>query len=97
MVASSAAGADTAGKGGAVDEEEGGDAAGGGAGGEPGCSMDELVGLCKRRGFVFPSSEVCVVCVFVGVTRLTNGQTSVHACVYIFASGSAQTRQSVDQ
>ncbi|CBN75475.1 Glycyl-tRNA Synthetase (N-terminal region) [Ectocarpus siliculosus] len=58
MVASSAAGADTAGKGGAVDEEEGGDAAGGGAGGEPGCSMDELVGLCKRRGFVFPSSEI---------------------------------------
>lgn len=23
------------------------------------CSMDELVGLCKRRGFVFQSSEVC--------------------------------------
>ncbi|CAN0022772.1 unnamed protein product, partial [Ectocarpus fasciculatus] len=58
VASSSAAGADTAGKGGAVDEEGGGDAAGGGAGGEPGCSMEELVGLCKRRGFVFPSSEI---------------------------------------
>ncbi|CAN0483609.1 unnamed protein product, partial [Laminaria digitata] len=26
--------------------------------GEVGCSMEELVGLCKRRGFVFPSSEI---------------------------------------
>lgn len=40
--------------------------AGGGAeaqqgSGEVGCSMEELVGLCKRRGFVFPSSEVSFV------------------------------------
>ncbi|CAN0329680.1 unnamed protein product [Pylaiella littoralis] len=25
---------------------------------EPACSMEELVALCKRRGFVFPSSEI---------------------------------------
>ena len=22
------------------------------------CSMDDIVGLCKRRGFIFPSSEI---------------------------------------
>eukprot|EP00752_Nemacystus_decipiens_P008355 g7469.t1 len=38
--------------------EGGEDGAGGTVDGEVGCSMDELVGLCKRRGFVFPSSEI---------------------------------------
>ncbi|CAM9861843.1 unnamed protein product [Ascophyllum nodosum] len=33
-------------------------AAGRGTAEEPGCSMDDLVGLCKRRGFVFQSSEI---------------------------------------
>ncbi|CAM9631576.1 unnamed protein product [Scytosiphon promiscuus] len=48
--ASSAASTDAAGK--AAGEGEGGET------GEPGCSMEELVALCKRRGFVFPSSEI---------------------------------------
>ena len=43
----------------AVGAGEGGAEAEAGQGsGEVGCSMEELVGLCKRRGFVFPSSEV---------------------------------------
>ncbi|CAN0381116.1 unnamed protein product, partial [Hapterophycus canaliculatus] len=48
--ASSAASTDTAGK--PAGEGEGGET------GEPGCTMEELVSLCKRRGFVFPSSEI---------------------------------------
>lgn len=31
----------------------------GGQGAGPTVVMEELVALCKRRGFVFPSSEVC--------------------------------------
>lgn len=60
---SSAAAGTDAGKTNAGEGEGGGERDTAAVGVVPGCSMDELVGLCKRRGFVFPSSEVGV-CVF---------------------------------
>lgn len=69
MVATTSSGAASA-----TDEDAGSD--------EPGCSMDELVGLCKRRGFVFPSSEVCPLYALRYITIVAPTRDS--GCVHVF-------------